>query len=115
MQCVTAQGSALATAQKAAAEKVAGPAPPAVSADGAFTGPDFGAESREACTQFSPDGSLVAIAPPGAGFKVYNTDTGDVVMDVESQTIVAMAFSPRNTFLVTWQRPSKDQDAEGPA
>ena len=33
------------------------------------------AGSREACTQFSTDGSLLAIATPGEGLKVYNTNT----------------------------------------
>ncbi len=57
-------------------------------------------------TEFSTDGALVAIVAtsPPKSVRVVDVETGKVLWTVEGRGIQALSFSPKNTFLLTWER-----------
>jgi translation initiation factor 2A len=44
-----------------------------------------------------------------------DAETGEVLMAVEGRPVQAVAFSPRGSFLLTWERPAKETPPEGGA
>lgn len=61
--------------------------------------------------QWSNDGSLIAVGT-SEGVTVRQGDTGEVVCTV-AVPAKALSFSPRNTYLLTWQNPAKAQEGQG--
>ncbi|GAB5030602.1 eukaryotic translation initiation factor 2a [Nannochloropsis oceanica] len=57
-------------------------------------------------TEFCADGSAVAIVTsvPSRSVRVVDVDTGKVRWTVEGRNIQALSFSPKGTFLLTWER-----------
>ncbi|RLN97710.1 hypothetical protein BBJ28_00007800 [Nothophytophthora sp. Chile5] len=60
--------------------------------------------------QFSADGSQLVLVRNATGFKVQDTESGALVLEVANPGIHAVAWSPLGTHLLTWQRPQKDSD-----
>ena len=61
------------------------------------------------CCVYSPDGRFFAFASPE---KVIVTDasTGHLVTTLPAENVYELGFSPLGTFIITWQRPSKDEE-----
>lgn len=61
----------------------------------------------EGCSAFSfcKDGTLVA-GITATGVVVKSTESGAVVLSLEAPNVQAADFSPRGTYLLTWQRPA---------
>jgi translation initiation factor 2A len=59
-------------------------------------------------TEFCADGSAVAIVTtsPPRSLRVVDVETGKVRWTVEGRNIQALSFSPKGTFLLTWERLS---------
>jgi len=57
-------------------------------------------------TEFCADGSAVAIvtSAPARSLRVVEMETGKVRWTVEGRSIQALSFSPKGTFLLTWER-----------
>ncbi|KAI9916732.1 hypothetical protein PsorP6_016965 [Peronosclerospora sorghi] len=58
--------------------------------------------------EFTNDGKFLVLVRTVSGFTVRDSDTGSVVLNVEHPGIHAIAWSPRGSYLLTWQRPQKD-------
>lgn len=61
------------------------------------------------CLEFSADGSLYAVAD-STGVSVHLSSTHACKIRVDCPGVQAIAFSPRATFLLTFQRPTKGSD-----
>lgn len=66
-------------------------------------------EGNLRCCVYSPDGRFFAFASPE---KVVVTDasTGHLVTTLPAENVYELGFSPLGTFIITWQRPSKDEE-----
>lgn len=60
--------------------------------------------------EFTADGTLLVLVHTASGFTVRDSDSGAVVVDVTCPGIYAVAWSPRGSHLVTWQRPQKGSE-----
>ncbi|KAI0035007.1 eukaryotic translation initiation factor eIF2A-domain-containing protein [Vararia minispora EC-137] len=70
----------------------------------------FQAPSTTARTyQYSPDGRLFATALP-SGVQIYQAEGATLLHDLALPGIVEIQFSPRGTYLSTWERPQKLED-----
>jgi translation initiation factor 2A len=68
-------------------------------------------EKLEVVTQFSSDGSKLAVAVLTVGVTVYDTASGAILMQKEHPSVQALSFTPGNQFLLSWQR--HEQGGEG--
>ncbi|CAH0480102.1 unnamed protein product [Peronospora belbahrii] len=56
------------------------------------------------------DGKFFVLGNTVSGFKVYNSDSGVMVVNVTNPGIHAVSWSPLGSHLLTWQRPQKDSE-----
>ncbi|KXS20117.1 eIF2A-domain-containing protein [Gonapodya prolifera JEL478] len=63
--------------------------------------------------QYSSDGSRLAWIGP-EGVRIVNAASGEVVRDITNKTIMEIGFSPKGTFISTWERYQKPATDDGP-
>ncbi|KAF8577018.1 translation initiation factor eIF-2A [Ramaria rubella] len=59
--------------------------------------------------QHSPDGKLFAYAVP-TGVRIANAEDGELIQELPLPNIIELGFSPKATFLSTWERPVRLED-----
>ncbi|CDO71931.1 hypothetical protein BN946_scf184940.g78 [Trametes cinnabarina] len=59
--------------------------------------------------KYSPDGRLFAYAIP-TGVRIYQAESAQLLQELSLSNIVDISFSPRGTYLSTWERPIKLED-----
>ncbi|KAF8507615.1 eukaryotic translation initiation factor eIF2A-domain-containing protein [Gautieria morchelliformis] len=59
--------------------------------------------------QHSPDGKLFAYAVP-TGVRIVAAEDGGVIQELTLPNVVELGFSPKATFLSTWERPVRLED-----
>lgn len=59
--------------------------------------------------EFSKDGSLLGVIHSDQ-VCIYNTDSGVTVQTLKLDKAVALAFSPLNTYLLTWERLTPEKN-----
>lgn len=67
------------------------------------------AEGNLRCCVYSPDGRFFAWASP-ENVTVVDASVGHVITTLPAEAVYELGFSPRGTYIITWQRPSKDAD-----
>ncbi|CAK4033593.1 Eukaryotic translation initiation factor 2A [Lecanosticta acicola] len=67
------------------------------------------AEGNLRCCVYSPDGRFFAWASP-ENVTVVDAAVGHVVTTLPAENVYELGFSPAGTFIITWQRPSKDEE-----
>ncbi|KAF4305842.1 Six-bladed beta-propeller TolB-like protein [Botryosphaeria dothidea] len=65
-------------------------------------------EGNLRCCCYSPDGKYFAWASPEQVF-VIDAATGNVVTTLPAENVFELGFSPLGTYIITWQRPTKDE------
>ncbi|KAK8204056.1 eukaryotic translation initiation factor-like protein subunit eIF2A [Phyllosticta capitalensis] len=65
-------------------------------------------EGNLRCCCYSPDGQYFAWASPEK-VSVIDASTGAVVTTLPAENVFELGFSPLGTYIITWQRPSKDE------
>jgi translation initiation factor 2A len=64
--------------------------------------------------EFSPDGAMYAVVD-ATGVALHDTTSHAVLRRIEAPQVLAVAFSPRSTFVITFQRPAnKGPDGAAP-
>lgn len=81
-----------------------------VDADPAYK-PVLTAELTSRFSEYSPCGRWFAWATP-AGVTVCDASTSKTVMTLGLVSVYELAFSPKGSFLSTWERPSKDENGD---
>ena len=66
-------------------------------------------EGNLRCCVYSPDGRFFAWASPEA-VSVIDSSVGHIVTTLPAENVYELGFSPLGTFIITWQRPSKDEE-----
>jgi len=66
-------------------------------------------EGNLRCCVYSSDGRFFAWASPEQ-VTVIEASSGRVVTQLPAQQVYELGFSPAGTYLITWQRPAKDED-----
>lgn len=82
-------------------------AAPAYSPLPGFQGP----EGSSRCCTYSPCGRYFAWANPD-GVKVVETSNGNVVTNLSMTHVFEIGFSPHGSYLITWERSSKDENGD---
>ncbi|KIJ32447.1 hypothetical protein M422DRAFT_213804 [Sphaerobolus stellatus SS14] len=59
--------------------------------------------------EYSRDGKLFAYVLP-TGVRIINSEDGALVQEIAIPNVVELGFSPKATFLSTWERPTKAED-----
>ncbi|RDX47423.1 translation initiation factor eIF-2A [Lentinus brumalis] len=59
--------------------------------------------------QYSADGRLFAYAIP-TGVRIFQAESAQLIQELTLPNIVDISFSPRGTYLSTWERPQKFED-----
>ncbi|KAK7677087.1 hypothetical protein QCA50_006344 [Cerrena zonata] len=72
-----------------------------------FQNPDVPARTYK----YSSDGRLYAYALP-SGVHIYQAEGAQLLQELPLQNIVEINFSPRGTYLSTWERPVKLEDGQ---
>ncbi|KAF1818726.1 translation initiation factor eIF-2A [Dissoconium aciculare CBS 342.82] len=67
------------------------------------------AEGNLRCCVYSPDGRFFAWASPD-NVSVVDAAAGNIVTVLPADSVYELGFSPLGTYIITWQRPSKDAD-----
>ncbi|KAG6849912.1 hypothetical protein H0H93_003780 [Arthromyces matolae] len=70
-----------------------------------FVGPDVPARTF----QYSADGRLFAYALPNV-VRIYQAEGAKLLLELPTPNIVDIRFSPRGTYISTWERPVKLED-----
>lgn len=70
-------------------------------------------EGNLRCCAYSPCGRYFAWADPQT-VNIINADTGSIITTLPTENVFELGFSPLGTYIITWQRPSKD-DTTGDA
>ncbi|EKG10466.1 Six-bladed beta-propeller TolB-like protein [Macrophomina phaseolina MS6] len=65
-------------------------------------------EGNLRCCCYSPDGKYFAWASPEQVF-VIDAAAGNVVTTLPAENVFELGFSPLGTYIITWQRPTKDE------
>lgn len=65
-------------------------------------------EGNLRCCVYSPDGRFFAWASPEA-VTVIDAASGKIVTTLPADQVYELGFSPLGTYIITWQRPSKDE------
>lgn len=60
------------------------------------------------CSLYSPNGKYFAYAT-GEAICVTDPDSGSLLRSIPAINIIDMAFSPRGKFIMSWERPKKDE------
>ncbi|KAI8814075.1 eukaryotic translation initiation factor eIF2A-domain-containing protein [Cladochytrium replicatum] len=71
----------------------------------------FKAEGEIRTFKYSPDGSWLAWVHPDC-VKIYHAETGELASTLPLKSVIGIEFSPRGTFLSTWERYVKTPDAD---
>lgn len=66
-------------------------------------------EGNLRCCVYSPDGRFFAWASPES-VSVVDASTGHIVTTLPADNVYELGFSPLGTYIITWQRPSKDEE-----
>eukprot|EP01027_Heterolobosea_sp_BB2_P006199 GEZU01009394.1.p1 GENE.GEZU01009394.1~~GEZU01009394.1.p1 ORF type:complete len:690 (-),score=234.09 GEZU01009394.1:63-2132(-) len=68
-------------------------------------------EGVHLANQWSTDGTLFAVADQHKKtVTIYDVESGDSVQTINEPLVSAIAFSPSNTFMVTWRRPLNENE-----
>ncbi|KAI1791621.1 translation initiation factor eIF-2A [Ganoderma leucocontextum] len=59
--------------------------------------------------QYSSDGRLFAYAIP-TGVRIFQAESSQLLQELSLPNIVEISFSPRGTYISTWERPQKFED-----
>ncbi|WFD34957.1 hypothetical protein MCUN1_001803 [Malassezia cuniculi] len=62
--------------------------------------------------QYSPDGRYFAVAADGST-RIYDASTLALLHDLAIEKAIEIAFSPRGTYLSTWERPVRTETPNG--
>jgi translation initiation factor 2A len=68
-------------------------------------------EGNLRCSAYSPDGRYFAWASPEK-VTIIDPSVGHVVSTIPAENVFELGFSPLGTYLITWQRPSKDPNGD---
>ncbi|KAK3321640.1 eukaryotic translation initiation factor eIF2A-domain-containing protein [Apodospora peruviana] len=68
-------------------------------------------EGNLRCCTYSPCGRYFAYAS-NEGVTVVDASVGHVMTSLPIATVYELSFSPRGTFLSTWERPAKDENGD---
>ncbi|KAH8888602.1 translation initiation factor eIF-2A [Thozetella sp. PMI_491] len=68
-------------------------------------------EGNLRCCEYSPCGRYFAYAT-GEGVSIVDASTGNVLTSLPITTVYELGFSPRGSFLGTWERPAKDENGD---
>ncbi|EMC99966.1 hypothetical protein BAUCODRAFT_63591 [Baudoinia panamericana UAMH 10762] len=68
-------------------------------------------EGNLRCCVYSPDGRFFAWASPDKVF-VVDASVGHVVTELPAENVYELGFSHAGTYIITWQRPSKDENGD---
>lgn len=63
------------------------------------------------CFTYSPCGRYLAWANP-EGVTVVDTSSGNVITRLSMTHVFEIGFSPRGSYLITWERSSKDENGD---
>jgi len=66
-------------------------------------------EGNLRCCCYSPDSRYLAWASPEQ-VSVIDASSGQVVTTLPTPNVFELGFSPLGTYIITWQRPAKDED-----
>jgi translation initiation factor 2A len=66
-------------------------------------------EGNSRCCTYSPCGRYFAWAS-NDGVTVVDANVGHVITSLPTPNVYEVGFSPRGSFIITWERPSKDED-----
>ncbi|KAL6709553.1 hypothetical protein ACN47E_001488 [Coniothyrium glycines] len=66
-------------------------------------------EGNLRCCCYSPDSRYLAWASPDL-VSVIDASTGRVITTLPTPNVFELGFSPLGTYIITWQRPSKDEE-----
>ncbi|KAL7273823.1 hypothetical protein RUND412_003300 [Rhizina undulata] len=66
-------------------------------------------ETNNRCCAYSPDGKWFAWAC-NEDVKIALADTGEVKNTLPAQSVYELGFSPQGSYIITWERPSKQED-----
>ena len=65
-------------------------------------------EGNSRCCTYSPCGRYFAWAS-NEGVTVVDASTGHVISSLPTPNVYELGFSPRGSYIITWERPSKDE------
>jgi translation initiation factor 2A len=65
-------------------------------------------EGNSRCCVYSPCGRYFAWAS-NEGITVIDASVGHVITTLPTPTVYELGFSPRGSYIITWERPSKDE------
>ncbi|SMQ54988.1 unnamed protein product [Zymoseptoria tritici ST99CH_3D7] len=68
-------------------------------------------EGNLRCCVYSPDGRFFAWASPEK-VTVIDASVGHVVTELPAEHVYELGFSPAGTYIITWQRPTKDENGD---
>ncbi|KAF2085348.1 translation initiation factor eIF-2A [Saccharata proteae CBS 121410] len=68
-------------------------------------------EGNLRCCCYSPDGKFFAWASPEQ-VSVIDASVGHVITTLPAENVYELGFSPLGTYIITWQRPSKDENGD---
>lgn len=66
-------------------------------------------EGNNRCCTYSPDGKWFAWATP-ENVQIADPETGEVKSTLPAENVHEIGFSPQGSFIITWQRPTKQED-----
>ncbi|KAK6582549.1 hypothetical protein PZA11_004957 [Diplocarpon coronariae] len=68
-------------------------------------------EGPSRCSVYSPCGRYFAWAST-AGVTVVDASVGHVITSLPTPNVYELGFSPRGSYIITWERPSKDEKGD---
>ncbi|RAL64615.1 hypothetical protein DID88_001648 [Monilinia fructigena] len=68
-------------------------------------------EGNSRCCTYSPCGRYFAWAS-NDGVNVVRSSDGHVITSLPAPNVYELGFSPRGTYIITWERPSKDENGD---
>ncbi|KAK2628827.1 hypothetical protein QTJ16_001930 [Diplocarpon rosae] len=68
-------------------------------------------EGPSRCSVYSPCGRYFAWAST-AGVTVVDASVGHVITSLPTPNVYELDFSPRGSYIITWERPSKDENGD---
>ncbi|KAB8207446.1 Eukaryotic translation initiation factor eIF2A [Aspergillus parasiticus SU-1] len=68
-------------------------------------------EGNLRCSAYSPCGRYFAWASPEK-VTVIDSSVGHIITNIPAENVFELGFSPLGTYLITWQRPSKDANGD---
>jgi len=76
---------------------------------GPISGSNFPAAGTYRCANYSPNGKYFAYAGV-EDVKIVNPDDGSILGSIPAPNVHDLYFSPRGTYVTTWERTSKQED-----